>query len=106
MVFFDNLKAACRANKTSPSALVLSFGMSKANVTNWKNGGLPSPDVLLKIADALGVSVDYLLGNEQKKPATKSDELDAEIMAIVSQMTAEQKAAFLAGLKSFAQTLK
>lgn len=53
--------------------------LSRSLGAKWKNTGAnPSFDVLSKMSDYFGVSVDYLLGNEQKeKPITdESNELD------------------------------
>jgi transcriptional regulator with XRE-family HTH domain len=65
----------------SPSAVVLEIGLQKSTVTRWKNGSIPTDATALKIADYFGVTVDYLLGNEQKEtPAlTKEDERDIKI---------------------------
>lgn len=69
-MFYDNLKAACKAKGISPSALALSLGMSKDNVTKWKQGQLPSTGTLQKISESLGVSTDFLLyGEDKKRPA-------------------------------------
>lgn len=48
------------------------MGLSRSLAAKWKNTGAnPSAEVLPKIAAYFGVTVDYLLGNEQKeKPAT------------------------------------
>lgn len=78
-MFFDNLKFACKEKGTSPSAIALSLGMSKSNVTNWRNGQLPSVDVLLKISKELDVSIDCLLGiNETKKDAVSANTDDID----------------------------
>lgn len=52
-------------------------GISTGSLSDWKNGrSSPKVEKLQKIATYFGVSVDYLLGNEQKeKPATDSDGL-------------------------------
>lgn len=51
------------------------MNLSRSLGAKWKNTGAnPSFDVLCKIADYFGVSVDYLLGNEQKeKPSGKAE---------------------------------
>lgn len=50
-------------------------GISTGSLSDWKNGrSSPKVEKLKKIADYFGVSVDYLLGNEEK-PAVKSDAL-------------------------------
>lgn len=49
--------------------------LSRSLGAKWKNTGAnPSFDVLSKMSDYFGVSVDYLLGNEQKeKPSGKAE---------------------------------
>lgn len=51
-------------------------GVAQSTLSDWKNGkGTPKADKLQKIADYFGVTVDYLLGNEQKeKPLVNNDE--------------------------------
>lgn len=52
-------------------------GISTGSLSDWKNGrSSPKIDKLKKIADYFGVSVDYLLGGNEGKPAaSESDEL-------------------------------
>lgn len=52
-------------------------GISTGSLSDWKNGrSSPKIDKLKKIADYFGVSVDYLLGgNEEKPAASEGDEL-------------------------------
>lgn len=43
------------------------LGVSKQCVSNWENDNvLPSIEMLIKIADALKVKTDYLLGRDKK----------------------------------------
>lgn len=77
-MFYDLFAGLCEKRGIKPSKAAEECGINKSNVSNWKNNGyVPRGEALNKIADYFGVSVDYLLGNEQKeKPAAKSDELD------------------------------
>ena len=43
------------------------MGLSRTSVVKWKAGSVPTGATLNKIAAYFGVSVDYLLGNEQKE---------------------------------------
>ena len=44
------------------------FNVEQATVSNWEKGKrIPDSDMLIKLANFFGVSVDFLLGNEQKK---------------------------------------
>lgn len=46
-------------------------GVAQSTLSDWKNGkGTPSVDKLKKIADFLGVSVDYLLTGKEKSDQT------------------------------------
>ena len=78
-MFYDVYVELCHNNGKSPSAVAQELGINKSNVSNWKNNGYtPRGAVLNKIAEYFGVSVDYLLGKEQKeKPTlTAKDERD------------------------------
>jgi transcriptional regulator with XRE-family HTH domain len=45
-------------------------GLQPSAISQFENGQRePSPENLCKLADALGVSVDYLLGREKPQPA-------------------------------------
>lgn len=67
-MFYDKFLRICKENGISPSRAAEECGINRSNVSNWKaNGYTPRSDVLNKIADYFGVSVDYLLGNESPK---------------------------------------
>lgn len=74
-MFYDIFKHLCDLKGVSPSRACLDMNLSRSLGAKWKNTGAnPSFDVLCKIADYFGVSVDYLLGNEQKeKPSGKAE---------------------------------
>ncbi len=55
------------------------MGLSRSLGAKWKNTGAnPSYEVLTKMAGYFGVSVDYLLGNEQKEKAPSQNEKNPE----------------------------
>lgn len=72
-MFWENFILLCNKGNTSPSAVCLELGLSKAIATRWKNGSIPRDTTLLQIADYFGVTVDYLIGREEEKPI-RSDE--------------------------------
>lgn len=70
-MFYDVYVELCHNNGKSPSAVAQELGINKSNVSNWKNNGYtPRGAVLNKIAEYFGVSIDYLLGKEQKETPT------------------------------------
>ena len=82
-MFFSNYEKLCAERGEKPYALPLKLGAkSNSMVAQWKNGSVPRPDMLQKIADYFGVSVGHLLGyDEQKnKPTTDGSELSRDIL--------------------------
>lgn len=66
-MFFDVYRDLCKSRNISPSAAAIEMGINKGTVSIWKNKGtVPQTPQLKKIADYFNVSVDYLLGNEEK----------------------------------------
>jgi transcriptional regulator with XRE-family HTH domain len=49
----------------SKSAFLKNAGLPGTTIANMKSGSMPSADKLGIIAQSLGLSVDYLLGNEK-----------------------------------------
>lgn len=76
-MFYDTFSQLCKEISTTPSRAAQDMGINKSTVTYWKTKEVvPNGATLNKIADYFGVTLDYLLGNEQKEaPAAKSDEV-------------------------------
>ena len=56
------------ARKISQVELAKALGVTKQSVSNWENDNIqPSIDMLVKIADVLHVSTDYLLGRDEQR---------------------------------------
>ena len=72
MGFYSVLKEVCEKKHTSPSAVVQALGMSKSNVTKWKAGRTPRLDVVIRIADHLGVSATTLVSGVNLDPCEET----------------------------------
>ena len=76
-MFYDNFVKACNLHNKAPSAVAIDIGISKATVTGWKNGSMPSDATLRKLADYFGVSPEELTGStgpaQKKAPAGVSN---------------------------------
>ena len=76
-MFYDNFVKACNLHNKAPSAVAIDIGISKATVTGWKNGSMPSDATLRKLADYFGVSPEELTGStgpaQKKAPADVSN---------------------------------
>lgn len=97
-MFWDTFFDECNKKGTTPNAVCKAIGLSNATATGWKNGTLPKADVLVKIAEYLDVSVDYLLGVQKK--SAPDDEVRNALIDKVIQMSDSQAKSFLALLES------
>lgn len=72
---YENIKSLCDEKEIKPGKMCTDIGISKSTMTDLKNGRRTgvSLETAQKIADYFGVSVDRVLGSEQKeKPTTEN----------------------------------
>jgi SOS-response transcriptional repressor LexA/transcriptional regulator with XRE-family HTH domain len=60
-MFYDRLQAACEMRNKALTTVVRKVASSSGMIAGWKAGGFPRADVVVKLADELSVSTDYLL---------------------------------------------
>lgn len=77
-MFYDLFCQLCKQKGVAPTRAALDIGLSKATPTTWKRGITPQAAQLQKIAEYFGVSVDYLLGNEEKTSSSKEKDVTDE----------------------------
>lgn len=65
-VFWNRFYSLCVASGSKPNPVAEKLNISSGILTKWKNGSIPSSDILLLVAEHFGVSVDYLLGRTEK----------------------------------------
>lgn len=80
-MFFDRLKILCDEKGISPYKACTDVGLNRAAVAKWKNGSIPNGQTLAKIAEYFGVTVDYLLGSENKETPPVLNERDQRDIA-------------------------
>lgn len=69
-MFWQIFSQLCEERGIKPAKVAEACGINKSNVSLWKSKGyVPRADALKALADQLGVSTDYLLGNEKSTPA-------------------------------------
>ena len=91
-MFYEQYVMLCARKGVSPSKAALDNGVSKTSVTRWKNGAEPSTEILSKFAEYFDVSVDFLLGKEQKnKPTTENGELAQRIQLMLKNVPDTEK---------------
>lgn len=66
MTLVDKIRELANQRNMSLPDLELKVGLGNGTISRWKSSS-PNTDKLTKVADELGVSVDYLLGREKEQ---------------------------------------
>ncbi|MGL5747560.1 MAG: helix-turn-helix domain-containing protein [Weissella cibaria] len=110
MTVFERIKELAKKRGYSLTRLNNEAGLGTNSIYHWRTKS-PSTASLKKVADVLGVSVDYLLGNTEEMHSNKRDDnvpidldkaLSEEGMAMFDgqPLSDEYKKALLAMLKT------
>lgn len=105
-MFWERFREECILIGKKPNPVAKELGVSSGTVTGWKNGAVPKPEMLSKIASYFDVSVDYLMGETdiKEKPTTdEGDGLSQEFKSLYCQLTPEQREIVLAAMREFAK---
>jgi transcriptional regulator with XRE-family HTH domain len=88
----DRLKTLRKAAHLSQRELATLIGEIHTNVAYWEtSGNLPRSDVLLPMAEALGVSVEELLGAAKPKAGATPAGKARQLFAAVSKLPRRQQ---------------
>lgn len=73
---YERIAELCRSRGVSPSRMCLEVGISKSTMSDMKAGRTKgvTTDTAQRIADYFGVTVGYLLGNEDLETKKSPDE--------------------------------
>jgi transcriptional regulator with XRE-family HTH domain len=98
-VVFENLIKNIKSSGMEQKQIAEKLGVSPAAVTNWMmKKNTPDIEMLFLICKLLNVSINEMLGQEEKPAANMSDEPlqddDKAIICLVKKMTKEQKRRF------------
>lgn len=102
MSIIIKIKTIAKERGYTLASLERELGLGNGTIRRWDNT-LPSADKLLKVAELLGVSVDYLLKDTPQGTTPGLDEKTAEILSMYSQLSDEQKKQALSYLEYLAQ---
>jgi len=86
-MFYERLLLVCEEKGEKFTPLVKKLGYSPGSIKNWKNGTIPSGDIIKSFADYFGITTDYLLGREPSAPSnmTKEEALKFILSNMVGQ---------------------
>ncbi|WP_379883062.1 helix-turn-helix domain-containing protein [Laceyella putida] len=85
MVFSERLKALRREKRITQQQIADRFGVTKSTVSRWEKGSFePDTEKLKEIADYFGVTVDYLLGNDENQE--NKDKKNADLVDLLEEI--------------------
>lgn len=103
-MFWQNYEYYCRLAGKYPNQVAAEAGVkSTGTVTGWKNGAMPRPVVLNRLAKTLKVSVEDLLKEDAPVVDVSSDSFTYAMHNHSGTLTAEQKDVLLRQLYQFVE---
>lgn len=79
-MFWERFYHLCEINNKKPTPTGKELGISSGIITAWKKEGhCPSGEMLIKIANYFGCSIDYLVGRSDCMEIQKSEISDVEL---------------------------
>lgn len=87
---YDNFIDVCKEKGTSVTTVLKALGKSTGSTGNWSKGQFPRLDIVMEMADYLGVTIDKLVYNREIAPSTLSDS-EQEWLNIISQIPIEKQ---------------
>ena len=99
-MFYEQFIALCARDNIKPTTLLVTLGMSKGSLKNWRDGKLPSGDILVRFSEHFGVSLDYLVFGTDKAMFHVSPE-DREFLDLMHALPKEVRIEFKGELKGY-----
>ncbi|MBF7056575.1 helix-turn-helix domain-containing protein [Weissella confusa] len=81
MTLFERIKETAKERGISLTALSVESGLGEKTIYKWKDKE-PSASRIKAVADTLGVSVDYLLGNTDEMHSNKKDDEPIDLYTV------------------------
>ncbi|WP_312645152.1 helix-turn-helix transcriptional regulator [Hydrogenoanaerobacterium sp.] len=90
------MKQLREAKNLTQLRLAMELNVSQETISGYEIGkAVPPAEMLVKLADSLGTSVDYILGRTDIKSTLRASELsdqEAEILAILRKQPQDKRA--------------
>lgn len=95
MIFIERLKQLREAKNLTQLRLAMGLNVSQETVSGYEIGkAVPPAEMLVKLADTLDTSVDYILGRTDIKSTLRASELseqEAEILTILRKQPEDKR---------------
>lgn len=101
-MFYDNFINLCKRKNVAPSKAAIDAGFSKSLVSKWKANPntVPTVDVLKKMSDYFGITVDELLGKEKQPTEGELSGVRKDLMDFADTLTDEKIEKYLRLMKT------
>lgn len=95
MIFIERLKQLREAKNLTQLRLAMELNVSQETISGYEIGkAVPPAEMLIKLADTLDTSVDYILGRTDIKSMLRASELtkqEAEILTILRKQPEDKR---------------
>ncbi len=95
MIFIERLKQLREAKNLTQLRLAMELNVSQETISGYEIGkAVPPAEMLVKLADTLDTSVDYILGRTDIKSMLRASELteqEAEILTILRKQPEDKR---------------
>lgn len=105
-MFLEKMEKLLKENNLNWNKLSKICEFPQSSTTRYKNGTLPTADVLRKICKYLNVSADYLLDLEDSPPPPVLTELEAGLLEDFRQCSPERQQIIMETARSGAEDAK
>ncbi|MCS8562436.1 helix-turn-helix domain-containing protein [Weissella cibaria] len=86
MTFYERVYETAKLRGLSIKKLADKIGVSDATIYTWKRTGAPTGKNLTAVSEALGVSIDYLLGNTDEMHSNKKDDIPVDLEEVLDKL--------------------
>ncbi|MES5860657.1 helix-turn-helix transcriptional regulator [Bacillus cereus group sp. RP29] len=105
-MFGQRLRELRSKKNISATALGKVLGIAQTTVSNWENSGYePNYEMLVKISRFFGVSVDYLVGNDDDTNKNEISRLAKELYEDLNELPEDERQDIEKGLLEYLEFL-
>lgn len=91
-MFYDQFIKLCDESNTKPTPLLRQLGLSAGNLQKWQKGASVNSDILYKISEHFGVSIDYLVtGKEINSLTDNLSENELEMLEVFQKFNEREQ---------------
>lgn len=86
----DNILDLLKKRNITAHKMLVDCGYNTSLINDLKRGQMPSADKIAGIANYLGVSTDYIMGNHDGNAVTAEEDIVSELRRILNGTTGEK----------------